>query len=88
VDHLESVEHVIVNVDTLRHIIATNPRLKCVERRPMERELVEVPPAEIETFYEWLQGVITGLPAGRVFNGDETGYQNGQTAVSRELLCR
>jgi hypothetical protein len=41
----------------------------------MERKLVEVPPAEIETFDEQQQEVMTGLSASLVFNANETGYQ-------------
>jgi hypothetical protein len=87
VNHLESVEHVIINVDTLRHINGGNPRIKSVEGRPMERERVAVPPAEIEGFYERQHEVRTGLSAGLVFNADETGYQEWSNRIVHRVVA-
>jgi hypothetical protein len=85
VDYLESVEYMIINVDTLRYIIAADACLKCVEGRPMERKRVEMLPAE-ETFYERLKEVITGLPAGLVFNADENGYQEWTNCTVQRVV--
>jgi hypothetical protein len=52
----------------------------------VERERAEVPPAEIEAFCEQLQEVLTGLPAGFLFNADETGYQEWANRTVQQFV--
>jgi hypothetical protein len=71
--------------DTLDHILACDPQIRCVPGLPMEEQRMEVAPDQIRDYFANLPSVISGAPCHFVFNINETGHQ--EWADREPLKC-
>lgn len=78
--------HKTVLPDTLRHALCRHQSVRTVTGVPMERERVEVDPADIDTFYDELATLLQGIPGAFIFNIDESGVQEWTDAHHIRVL--
>jgi hypothetical protein len=62
--------------NTMRHIVAKMNNIKTVIGRPMEEERVRYDSDEIDLYYNRITEEFESLPAGVIYNLDESGFQS------------
>jgi hypothetical protein len=73
--HIFDNLNIMLEGQTLRHLISSEPRLSVAEGVPMEEERVNCDAAEIDAYYGNLDHILQTFPASFVINLDETGHQ-------------